>query len=176
MTMPSSAPGPAQRGQVIVIAALAITALLTALALVIDGGNAYAQQRQTQNGTDAAAEAGATQLARWIVGVAITDTDVETAVDLTSAANGITSVDSAEYTDRYGAVLGTVGAGSIRGHPGGEGRRQSRVQHLHRGGRRHADLDRERGSDRDHGLRREVRVRWGDPADPSDPADPVRNR
>jgi len=113
MTKPGSTPGPAQRGQVIVIAALAITALLTALALVIDGGNAYAQQRQTQNGTDAAAEAGATQLARWIVGVAITDTDVETAVDLTSAANGITSVDSAEYTDRYGAVLGTVGGGSI---------------------------------------------------------------
>jgi len=113
MTMPNFTDRLAQRGQVIVIVALAITALLTALALVIDGGNAYAQQRRTQNGVDAAAEAGATQLARGIVGVAITDADVKTAVDLTAAANGITSVDSAEYTNKAGDSLGNVGDGSI---------------------------------------------------------------
>lgn len=119
MTKPTRADLPAQGGQVLVLVALAITALLAAVALVIDGGNAYAQQRRTQNGVDAAAEAGATQLARGIVGVAITDADVKTAVDLTATTNGITSVDSAEYTDRAGTVLGGVGGGTIP--PGTQG-------------------------------------------------------
>ena len=104
---------PTEGGQVTVIMALALVALMAAVAVVIDGGNAFSQQRQTQNAVDAAAEAGATQIARRIVGVAITDAAVEAAVNQTAAANGITSIDSAEYTNRSGAVLGDVGAGSI---------------------------------------------------------------
>ena len=104
---------PHQRGQTLVLMALALTALLAGTALVIDGGNAFAQQRRTQNGIDASAEAGATQLARRLSGVAITDSDVATAVNLTSTANEITTVDSAEYTDGAGVVLGPVGGGVI---------------------------------------------------------------
>ncbi len=104
---------PTEGGQVIVIMALSLVALMAAVAVVIDGGNAFAQQRQTQNAVDAAAEAGATQIARMIVGVSITDAAVEAAVSQTATANGITSIESAEYTDRSGAVLGTVGAGTI---------------------------------------------------------------
>lgn len=102
-----------QRGQTLVIMALAITALLAATALVVDGGNAFAQQRRTQNGMDATAEAGATQLARKLSGVAITDAVVKAAVDMTAVANDITTVVSAEYTDRVGTVLGMVGGGTI---------------------------------------------------------------
>lgn len=119
MTTPIPEDRPRQRGQVIVIVAVAMTAMLAAVALVIDGGNAYAQQRRTQNGIDAAAEAGATQLARLMVGVAIVDADVKTAVDLEAAANDITTVGSAQYTDLAGTVLGNVGAGTIP--PGTQG-------------------------------------------------------
>jgi Flp pilus assembly protein TadG len=102
-----------QRGQTLVLMALALTALLAASALIIDGGNAFAQQRRTQNGMDASAEAGATQLARRLSGVAITDANVLQAVNVTSTANEITNVASVEYTDRTGVVLGTVGSGTI---------------------------------------------------------------
>lgn len=102
-----------ERGQTLVLMALSIVALLAAAALVIDGGNAYAQQRRTQNGMDASAEAGAAQLARKISGVPISDTDVMTAIQATRNANDITTLDSAQYTDLAGAPLGVVGAGTI---------------------------------------------------------------
>lgn len=117
MTMPATSQRPGQRGQVIVIVALAMTAMLAMVALVVDGGNAYAQQRRTQNGIDASAEAGATQLARWILGVFPTDTDADNAVQLavsqTAVANDIAAVESADYTDVDGNVLGAVGLGVI---------------------------------------------------------------
>jgi len=93
--------------------AAAVAVLLAATALIIDGGNAFAQQRRTQNGIDASSEAGATQLARKLSGVAITDSDVLQAVNTTANANEITTVVSREYTDRVGIVLGTVGGGLI---------------------------------------------------------------
>ena len=42
--------------------------MLAFVGLVIDGGNAWAQQRTTQNGTDAAAQGGATVLAQKLGG------------------------------------------------------------------------------------------------------------
>ena len=119
MITPTPGGRPRQQGQVIVIVALAMTAMLAMVALVIDGGNAYAQQRRTQNGIDAIAEAGATQLARLLVGVPIGDLEVKTAVDLTAAANDISTVESAEYTDLAGTPLGAVGTGVIP--PGTQG-------------------------------------------------------
>jgi hypothetical protein len=113
MDVPSSSDGRRPQGQVIVIVALAMVAMLASVALVIDGGNAYAQQRGTQNGVDASAEAGAAQLARLLVGVAITDADVRSAVDLTAAANDVSTVEEAQYTDRAGTPLGNVGDGTI---------------------------------------------------------------
>jgi hypothetical protein len=117
MTMPTTTARPGQRGQVIVIVALAMTAMLAMVALVIDGGNAYAQQRRTQNGIDASAESGTTQLARWILGVfpddAAADAAVRLAVDQTATANDIAAVESADYTLKDGTVLGPVGTGVI---------------------------------------------------------------
>jgi len=52
-----------QKGQVLVIAALAMVVLVGFLALAIDGGNAYAQRRLMQNAADAGALAGARALA-----------------------------------------------------------------------------------------------------------------
>ena len=46
-----------ERGQVLVIVAGALVALIAMVGLVIDGGYAWGQQRDTQNGADAAAKA-----------------------------------------------------------------------------------------------------------------------
>ncbi len=50
-------------GQAIVLIALMLVVLLGFVALAIDGGNAYTQKREAQNAADAAALAGARQLA-----------------------------------------------------------------------------------------------------------------
>jgi hypothetical protein len=51
-----------QQGQTIVLIAGALIALLALVALAVDGGNAFAQRRIAQNGTDGAAMAGVTQM------------------------------------------------------------------------------------------------------------------
>ena len=52
-----------ERGQSLVIVALALLTILALVALVLDGGNAYAQRRRVQNAADAGAVAGARELA-----------------------------------------------------------------------------------------------------------------
>jgi len=51
-----------ETGQVLIIVALALVALVTMLALVVDGGNLYLQRRHMQNAADAAALAAAYRL------------------------------------------------------------------------------------------------------------------
>ena len=100
-------------GQALALMALVLVGLLGMVALVVDGGNAFAQQRASQNGTDAAAEAGAVALANRLVGVAVTDLMVSTAVQDAGADNAVT-ISSAEYTDVNGDSLNaTVGGGTI---------------------------------------------------------------
>ena len=110
-------------GQTLVLFALGLVALIAMVGLVIDGGNAYAQQRRTQNGIDAAAEAGAVQLARRLVGLPGTDADWDQRVaDLVSAtadSNEITTVGTPSYVNHDGVVLGPVGTGTIP--PGTQG-------------------------------------------------------
>ena len=57
------------RGQVIVIAALAMVSLIGGVALVLEAGNAYANQREAQNGADAVANAGASVLSERLAGL-----------------------------------------------------------------------------------------------------------
>ena len=109
-----------QRGQSIVLVAGGMIAMLAMVGLVIDGGNAFAQQRSTQNGMDAASEAGAVELARRMMGVdpvgddVTWDLRVRDAVTATAANNGLTSTGKAEYVDRDGSFLGAyVGDGVI---------------------------------------------------------------
>jgi len=104
-----------ERGQAIVILALAVTGVLAMSALLIDGGNAMAQQRGTQNAADAAAYAGASEILQNIAGTSRSDADVSAAIQAALAANpGSTSntqLDLAEYVDYNHNVVGTVGAG-----------------------------------------------------------------
>ena len=106
-----------ESGQTLVLFAGGLIALIAMVGLVIDGGNAYVQQRVTQNGLDAAAEAGTVQLARRLLGVPGTDAEwdqrVADLVNVTATSNSITRVDVPSYVDHDGTDLGPVGTGTI---------------------------------------------------------------
>lgn len=99
------------RGQVLVIVAVGFFAFVAMVALVVDGGHAWGQQRDAQNGTDAAAHAGAIKLSEnrpaIYAGdpVPYNDQDVLDAVNTTAGQNGIV-VDEVYYTDFDGNRLG----------------------------------------------------------------------
>jgi len=107
-----------QRGQAIVVMAIAVIAIVAGVGLIVDGGNAWAQQRITQAGNDASAEAGAVVLAQMGAGqtapVAGWDDAVSKAVNNSATKNGIT-IPAAFYTDICGTLLradGTKASGT----------------------------------------------------------------
>lgn len=102
----------AERGQALVLMTVSVAALLALTALVIDGGNAMAQQRATQNGADAAALAGATVIVEGLGAAQRSDADVYNAVTNSLASNS-TTLNAAEYVDFSGNTVGTVGGGHI---------------------------------------------------------------
>lgn len=95
-------------GQVLAIGALVILGLIAMAALVLEGGNAFAQQRATQNGADAAANAGAVVLAQRLGGVTKTDADVAGAISAIVASNGLTAY-AGHYTNVAGKALDVDG-------------------------------------------------------------------
>jgi hypothetical protein len=120
---PTSALGGRERGQVLVIVAGGLVAMLAVVGLVIDGGYAFAQQRGSQNGADASATAGALVIAENLPFRAVsqtgpkTDADVAAEVNL-AAANNQLGTAVAYYTDIDGNPLspsvqvGALGGGS----------------------------------------------------------------
>ena len=106
-------------GQALVVVVVALTALLAAGAMVIDGGNAMAEQRGTQNAADAAALAGAVVVAEKFGGQTKTDSDVVSAMNSAYTQNG-SSGNGSYYIDYNYNVVGTVGrGGSIPSSAGG---------------------------------------------------------
>jgi hypothetical protein len=115
--MPNSRAGRTESsGQALVIMVAAIVAMLAVAGLVVDGGNAWANQRIAQNGSDAAAEAGAVVLAQRLAGatapVAGWDATVNGAITSSAAGNGIT-VGAAYYTDICGIPLKSDGSAAL---------------------------------------------------------------
>ena len=107
-----------EAGQALVVMVVAVLAVIAGLGLIIDGGNAWAQQRITQAGNDAAAEAGAVVLAQNLAGAATPlagwDGAVAGAVADSATENDI-AVDIAYYTDICGTLLrpdGTKASGT----------------------------------------------------------------
>jgi Putative Flp pilus-assembly TadE/G-like len=114
---PSSSTAP--RGQVLVIVAAGMFVIIGLVALVIDGGYAWGQQRKTQNGVDAIAEAGAAVLAQTMKGAPLDDGDVACAMEAVATANGVANP-GGTYTDVFGDFLVPsvdVGACSALGGP-----------------------------------------------------------
>src|SRR5690349_2965465 len=98
-----------QRGQIVPITAIAMIALIGGVALILEGGNAYAHQREAQNASDAVANAGATVLAQQLGGTAKTDTDVDNSMTNVSNANFLNDYDG-YYTNVAGTMLTPAGA------------------------------------------------------------------
>lgn len=106
---PATAPDRArERGQIIVIAALAMVAMIGFAALVLEAGNAYAQQRVVQNGADATANAGAIRLGQRLAGVTTTDADILAVMNTAANANLISSY-TGRYTDVHGKYVNAAG-------------------------------------------------------------------
>lgn len=103
--LPSS-PRHSSHGQALVIFAGGLVAILVGVGLVVDVGFAWAEQRNTQNGADAAARAGALVLAQAQADPANgkTSLDVWNAITATASQNQV-DVDSAFYTDWRGNDL-----------------------------------------------------------------------
>ena len=96
-----------ERGQVLVIVAMGMVALVAMVGLVIDGGYAWSRQRDNQNGADAVAKAGAGVVQHFLAGVdspTPNDYDVACAVEAAADANGVV-LEDAEYVDYKGDPL-----------------------------------------------------------------------
>jgi len=106
----------AQTGQAIVIMVVAIVVALAMVGTIVDGGNVLAQQRVTQNGADATAEAGAVILAGRLAGADTPsggwDANIAARTTQPAAANNIT-LEAAYYTDICGIPLALDGSGAI---------------------------------------------------------------
>jgi Flp pilus assembly protein TadG len=107
-------------GQILVLFALGLISLVAGVALVVDGGLAYAQQRGVQNGADAAANAGAVVLAQRLGGATKTDADVANAITFSSGQNQITPASyytnvSAQPIDFSGNVVAPAAAAPVGG-------------------------------------------------------------
>jgi Flp pilus assembly protein TadG len=93
-----------ERGQILVIVGVGLIAMIAMVGLVVDGGYAWGEQRQVQNGADAMANAGATVIAQSLKGAPKTSGDVGCAVEASASLNGVANP-TAVYTDVYGVTL-----------------------------------------------------------------------
>lgn len=97
-----------QRGQIIVITALAMISMIAGVSLIIEGGNAYAHQRVAQNAIDSVANAGATVLAQRLGGGTQDDAAVQAGMSSMAAANSLDSF-AGYYTNVLGQLLNVSG-------------------------------------------------------------------
>src|SRR2546423_2138107 len=105
------------RGQVLVIAVGGMFAMIALVALVVDGGNAWAQQRIVQNGADSAAESGAVVLGEKFANATLSgfsswDAKVQARVSASAVANNMT-VKAAYYTDVCGIPIQSDGTAAL---------------------------------------------------------------
>lgn len=106
-----------EHGQVLVLFAGAITAIILVVGLVIDGGYALSQRRDSQNAADFAAMAGARVIAEWVTGDTAngTDANVKAAITTAIAANGGSSIafgtaGSPQYVGSDGSIVPSAGS------------------------------------------------------------------
>lgn len=95
------------RGQIVVVFALGLVAIIAMIALVVEAGNVFAQQRIAQNGSDSAATAGAIVVAEAMSGKPRTDHEVFDAVESAANSNDLATY-TAEYTDDTGNLIGVT--------------------------------------------------------------------
>lgn len=104
-------------GQTLVLFAGGLTAIVLVVGLVIDGGYALSQRRDSQNAADFAALAGARVVAEWVTGDTAngTDANVKAAITTAIAANGAIPLafgapGSPQYVDSSGSIVPSAGS------------------------------------------------------------------
>ncbi len=103
--------GNRERGQILVLVALAMVVLIAMVGLVIDGGMAWEKRREAQNAADMAALAGTRVVAQSVGGAARTNQDVYNAISAIATANngatvpGLGTATGALYVDSKGAPI-----------------------------------------------------------------------
>lgn len=111
-----------ERGQALIILAIALVVLAAFVGLAIDGGQLYTNRRKVQNGSDAAALAGTRLLAQYVSacepGNSANDSAIRSAVIEFSRLNGVDYFApegdiEAWYVDENEVRKANVGAGSI---------------------------------------------------------------
>ncbi len=90
------------------IGAFVMIAMIAFAAMVLEAGNAYAQQRVVQNGADAASNAGAVILAEKLAGTPRSDAQVLSAVSSVATSNLIDTF-VGRYTNVAGKYLNSAG-------------------------------------------------------------------
>jgi hypothetical protein len=107
---------PREAGQALLVMVGVMLVSIAVLAVIIDGGNVFTQQRMTQTGSDSTAEAAAIVLAGRLAGAATPaagwDGEVAAKIAQSATANGIT-VQAAYYTDICGIPLRSNGNGAV---------------------------------------------------------------
>src|SRR6266852_2877791 len=100
------------RGQVLLLFALAATAIILGVGLVVDGGYALSQRRASQNASDFAALAGARVVAEWISGDTDNGTDANVNTLNINNATPVTfgGANSPVYVNHSGAIVPSAGA------------------------------------------------------------------
>jgi Flp pilus assembly protein TadG len=114
------------RGQILALFAIGASVLILVIGLVVDGGGALVERRESQNTSDFASLAGARIVAQWIdenannAGVHVNglDANVQAAINASINAHGATPVtygapNGPYYVSEAGANLGYVGTGAI---------------------------------------------------------------
>ena len=95
-----------------------MVAVVLVVALIVDGGNAWAQRRIVQNGSDAMAQAGAIVMAQRFAGVPAPvggwDAEVNAKIQASAAANNVANA-VAYYTDICGIPLKADGTAALLG-------------------------------------------------------------
>ena len=120
-----------------VLFALGLVAMVAGVALVVDAGLAYAQQRGVQNASDAAANAGTVVLAQRLGGATKTDADVASAISFSAGLNAITQ--TSYYTNVSGQPIDASGnavAAANAAQVGVTGTIPPNAQGVHVGGNR----------------------------------------
>jgi hypothetical protein len=121
----SSQPAASERGQVLVIVGVGLLAMVAMVGLVIDVGHAWGQQRDSQNASDAASEAGAVLMAENLPFLAADppqavpnqNSEVAAAVQAAVDANNV-DIEEVWYTDFDGDRVGgspLIGVGALPG-------------------------------------------------------------
>ena len=96
-----------QKGQALALLAIALAAIVAGVAIVVDGGYAYAQRRASQNAADFAAMAGTRIIGQARTNAPVGGGQVWNAVDTSLTSNGATLV-SGTYIDEDGQAISAL--------------------------------------------------------------------